>query len=150
METKFVSPKVFFYSEGKTTLSKINDYADKAAPELLAEMEKSGIEATGPMEFIYFGVSKAPNKVFTLRIAVPVVKEKTCSKGFYFQTASAFKCVDQVYKGDINKISSAYDQIFQRIFKNNLQPNDEVREVYLHYEDLTSEKNITEIQIGVN
>lgn len=150
METKIVNPKTFFYSEGKTTLNKIHEHADREVPKLLKEMEMKGIKEDGPMEFIYFGVTNELDKEFTLRISVPVKEEKTVSDGYLFSKEGAFKCLSTEYKGDINKILPVYERIFEQIYKNKYQPKDEIREIYHQFENPSSEKNITEIQIGIN
>lgn len=150
METKTIKPKTYFFSEGTTTLNNIHSYADKAVPALLEQIKKSGLEESGPMEFIYFGASNDMNKEFTLRIAVPVKKTKAATDGFQYITTGAFKCVSSEYKGDVSKMYPEYQKMYEQIYANQYQPTDEIREVYRQWENPASEKNITEIQIGIN
>ncbi len=150
METKVVSAKTFLYNEGTTTLRKITDYSKTYVDALLKEMEKAGLKAEGPMEFIYFGACSDPDKEFTLQIAVPVEEEKPVGEGYKFKKAEPFKCMAYEHKGDIADLHDAYEKTFEAVFAQQLQPNNEVREVYKVYENLTSPDNLTEIQIGVN
>lgn len=149
METKVVSPKTLFYNEGTTSLNKIIEYSDTAVKALLNEVDASGIEATGPMEFIYYGVTNDPEKQFILQIGLPVKEKKPSSENFKFKTTSPFKCVSYKHKGDVSRIPEVYENLFQQLDKEQLQPKDEIREVYVKWEHLTSANNITEIQIGI-
>lgn len=150
METKIVTPKNFFYSEGKTTLNKIHEYADMEVPRILEQMKALDLKEAGPMEFIYLGATSDPNTEFTLRIAVPVLNEHQATNGFHFAKTAEFKCVSTEYKGDVSNMFPVYEKIYEEIYKNQFQPNTEIREVYHLWENPTSEKNITEIQIGIN
>lgn len=150
MQTKVVEPKTFFYAEGKTSLRHIHEYSNEVIPALMKESERAGVQITGPMEFIYFGACADMDKEFTLQIALPVKEEKEVSKEYGFKQSVPFKCISHEYKGDVSKMGTAYENLFQQLFSHQLQPNDEVREVYAKWEHLTSANNITEIQIGVN
>lgn len=150
IETKVVNPKTFLYHEGKTNLKNIMEYANPVVYDFYEELNRSGVQATGPLEFIYLGVTDDPEKEFTLQVAIPVEEEKPVSNGYRFKKADAFKCVSYDYKGEVNKMMPVYENLFQQIFAAQLKPNDEVREVYRHWEHPESENNITEIQIGVN
>lgn len=150
METKVINPKTLIYYEGKTSLKNIVNYSNSAIEELMKEVTSSGIEINGPMEFIYFGATDDLEKEFTLQIGLPVKEKKTVGKKFNFKETSPFKCVSYQYKGDVSKMFEVYSNLYQQINQKQLQPLDEIREVYLKWEHLTSENNITEIQIGIN
>jgi effector-binding domain-containing protein len=150
METKVISPRTCFVKEGKTTLKQIHEYASKVVSEINGEVKASGIETIGPMEFIYYGASDNMEKEFTLQIALPVRDERKCREGFSFIKTSEFKCISHYYKGDVTKLFPVYEKLYQEIFENQIEPNGEMREIYVNWEYLSSEKNITEIQIGIN
>ena len=150
METKVVSPKTFIYNEGTTTLRKIMDYSKIYVDALLKKMDEAGLEAAGPMEFIYFGACSDPDKEFTLQIAVPVKEEKPVGKGYNYKKAEPFKCFTYEHKGEITDLHDAYEKAFGEVYARQLEPNNEIREVYKVYENLSSPNNLTEIQIGVN
>lgn len=150
METKVVQPKIFLYSEGKTTLKQIHEYANEAVEALMKESAAAGLEAAGPLEFIYFGATADEEKEFTLQIALPVKEEKPVNGEFRIKRSNPFKCLSYVYKGDVSEIGCAYESLFQEIAAKQLQPDDEIREVYMQWEHLTSENNLTEIQVGIN
>lgn len=150
METKVVNAKTFLYFEGKTTLGKIMDYANPVVYRFYDEIKKAGVEPTGPLEFIYYGATDDPEKEFTLQVAMPVKDEKPVSNGFRFKKAEDFKCISYDYKGNVSNMYPVYENLYQQLFAADLKPNDEVREVYRHWENPESDNNITEIQIGVN
>lgn len=126
------------------------EYANPLVYDFYEEMKNKGIEATGPLEFVYLGATNDPEQEFTLQIAIPVKEEKEVSNGYSFKKADAFKCISYDYKGDVNQMMPVYENLFQKVFAAQLEPSNEVREVYKHWEHPTSENNITEIQIGVN
>lgn len=150
METKVVDAKTFLYHEGKTTLNRIMDYANPVVYNVYEEVKKAGLEATGPLEFIYLGAGPDPDKEFTLRVAMPVKEEKQVSEGYGFLKTDTFKCVSYLYKGDVNKMAPVYEGLYLELNNTPLKPANEIREVYCHWEHPESENNLTEIQIGVN
>jgi predicted transcriptional regulator YdeE len=149
LSTKEVAPKILFYSEGTTTLKKINEYVNPVVEALLEEVKQSGLEPVGPMEFIYLNVNGDPDNLFTLQIALPVKEQKLVSNGFLFRQTEAFKCVSHDYKGDVTQMHPVYDRLFQQMYASELKHNHEVREVYKQWEHPASPNNITEIQIGI-
>lgn len=144
-----VSPKLYFYHEGKTTLNNIMDYCDPRIPRVYEEAERAGLEAIGPMEFIYFGASNDLDKEFTLRIALPVKEKKPVGGNYHFAESKGFSCVSTLHKGSIINIMGTYDRLFGEIMGAGLKPNDEIREVYHRWEQPESPTNETEIQIGI-
>lgn len=150
LETKVVAPKLLLYSEGKTTLRQIHSYANEAVAALMEEAAKAGLEAAGALEFIYFGATADEEKEFTLQLALPVNEEKEVGEGFQFRKTAPFTCVSYVYKGDVSEIGCAYESLYGQIAAKQLQPTNEIREVYRQWEHLTSSNNLTEIQIGIN
>lgn len=79
ISTKEVASKNLFYTEGTTTLKKINEYAYPVVEAMFEEVKKSGLEPVGPMEFIYLNVNGNPDNTFTLQIALPVKEQKQVS-----------------------------------------------------------------------
>lgn len=149
LSTKLVASKTIFYKEGKTTLNSIHEYANREVEALMLEVERGGLEPQGPLEFIYFGASGDMEKEFTLQIALPVKEKKPVKAGYQFRETAPFKCLSYDYKGDVSQMFPAYEMLYQQLEEKQLQPLDEVREVYKQWEHLTSANNITEIQIGI-
>lgn len=88
-------------------------------------------------------------KSFTLQVALPVKEEKSVGEGFSFKQVAPFKCLAYDYKGDVSQMAPAYEMLFQHIGDHQIQPNDEIREVYKQWVDLSSSDNITEIQLSL-
>lgn len=149
METKVISPKLLLFKEGKTTLKNIFAYSDSAVKALMKEVTKAGIEPVGPLEFVYYGITDDLDKEFILQIGIPVKEKKAVGESVYYKETLPFKCISYLYKGDVTKISNSYSYLYKEIKIKQLQPKDEVREVYLKWEHLSSANNITEIQIGI-
>jgi predicted transcriptional regulator YdeE len=150
MQTKMVPAKKYFCFVGQTTLNNITEIAGKEVDPLFEEAAKLGLQQTGPLEFIYFDATEDKNKPFTLWIALPISHEKPLQNSNYtIHDSGDFKCFAHVHQGDLSDLYSVYDKIFGELFSRGLKPGNQIREVYEVYENLVSEKNITEIQIGI-
>jgi effector-binding domain-containing protein len=150
MEQIAIQPKLYFYLEGKTTLNQLPEYGDIHVDKVYEEVARTGLEKTGPIEFIYYGATEDKNKEFTLQIAIPVKEPKKDIKAdFHFRTASDFKCLAHTYKGSFMEFEKVYENLFEYVWDNSLKPTDEVREVYHSFVSPDSPDNVTEIQIGL-
>ncbi len=150
MEQVTVQPKLYFYLEGKTTLNQLLEYADKRVDNMYEELTRSGLEKTGPIEFIYRGASNDRDKEFTLQIAMPVKEQKNEVKApFRFRRSSNFKCLSHMHKGTFTELAKVYDPLFEYVWDHSLKPSEEIREVYHAFEAPDSPNNVTEIQIGL-
>jgi len=135
-----------------TTLASIvKDVAD--TPEKLGgDLAQSGIQPTGPMMFLYYGVTNDPHKEFTLRVALPVSKDDLNQ---YAGTAAKdrlqpFQFVESVLYGDIEQLGpKAYEPLMSEMAQTDTQYSGFVREVYQNFVDPTSADNETRVQIGV-
>jgi effector-binding domain-containing protein len=151
METKFIEPKKVVAGSFETTLNKMNAEVNPFIENLMTALEQAGLKPSGPMEFIYKGASSDMDKTFLLEIAQPVSGDadpKNLS-GFKLKETPAFTCVQHRYKGKMDGIMNAYDQLFANISKESLAPTDEVREVYQNWVSLSSDQNIVDIQVGI-
>ena len=151
METKNIAPKKVLVATTKTTHSTMSKDIEGIMTDIMGNIEKGTIKPAGPMEFIYFGATEDMNKEYKLEIAVPVAEETQASGSNYeVKETSPLKCVTTVHKGSMENVMATYDQLFADLMKDGLQPTDEVREVYHKWIDLSSDENITEIQVGIN
>lgn len=151
MTTKNIQPKKVFYGSLKTTLNKIQTDCEPVVNSIYADVEKYGIQPTGPMEFIYHGATGDMDKEFDLEIALPVAKiEKPEWSQFDFKETNDFKCVSEEYKGSMENIYGTYEKLFGQIDSDGMKSTEEVREVYQNWVSFSSDENIVEIQIGIN
>lgn len=151
MQTKKVHSKKYFCFIVTTTLNRINEVALYEVDSLFAEAGKLNLKQAGPLEFIYWDCSSDRDKPFILWIALPVLNTsplKSNSK-YSFKEGSEFKCASYVHKGSIAEIGKVYGKLYSEIYGLNIQPTNQIREVYEKYEALVSPENITEIQIGI-
>jgi len=136
----------------QATLRTITQDVDGLPEALFADLGKAGIQPTGPMMFIYDGLTGDPNAHFDLRIAIPVsVENAALYKGpnttFRLQP---FHFVETVLHGDLAGLESkAYEPLFARIQEAGLTMTGFAREVYQNFVDMDSEDNETRVQIGV-
>jgi len=151
METKFIEPKKVVAGSFETTLNTMNEEVNPFIEKLMTTLESAGLKPSAPMEFIYKGATDDMDKKFLLEIVQPVSGDadpKNLS-GLKLKETPAFTCVQHRYKGKMDGIMNAYDQLFANISKESLAPTDEVREVYQNWVSLSSDQNIVDIQVGI-
>jgi effector-binding domain-containing protein len=150
METKITKPiTVLFYSE-ITNLSGLAKLVRVKANELHKEAIKNKMEITGPVYWIYYGMDGNPQTNFTLEIAIPVFCESHYDGNFQLKELPEFKCASMIHYGSWYDLPGSYGQLIGEVFKNNLALSGVSREVYLNIDFLYLERNITEIQVGIN
>ena len=137
----------------RTTLSKINQDVIDLPNQLTADLIPAGVLPTGPMMFLYDGVTPDPHKEFDLRIALPVSTDDAARyKGRYKPyRLEPFQFVETVLHGDIAQLGpKAYEPLLANIGKAGMNMTGFSREVYQNFVDLDSEDNETRVQIGVH
>lgn len=151
MTTKNVSPKTVLVGKLQTSLKNINDDVTPVIDRMMADVGSAKIQPAGPIEFIYLGATDDVEKVFDLQVAIPVNEgDSIYSEEFQVEQTREFKCTTDMYKGSMNHIYGKYEEMYGQIQKEQLHPNDEIREVYNNWVSFSSEENEVEIQIGLN
>jgi len=136
----------------RTTLANITKDVGELPNQLAAELIPAGIMPTGPMMFLYDGVTPDPNNEFDLRIALPVSTDDAARyKGPYkSQRLEPFHFVETVLYGDIAQLGpKAYEPLLANIGKARMPMTGFAREVYQNFVDLESDDNETRVQVGV-
>lgn len=136
----------------RTTLMSINQDVDGLPESLFADLGKAGIQPTGPMMFLYDGITDNPNTEIDLRIAIPVSvndaeRYNGSNKTFRLEP---FHFVESVLHGDLAMLGpKAYEPLFAQIQQSGLSMTGFCREVYQNFVDMQSEDNETRVQVGV-
>jgi len=136
----------------RSTLNRVKADVDLLPEKLFAELGRVNIQPTGPMMFVYDGISANPDAEFDLNISLPVSVQdgQNYSGDHPVIRLAPFHFVETVRFGDINKIDvDAYEPLIDEITRAGLTMTGFVREVYQNYVDMTSEDNETRVQIGV-
>jgi len=136
----------------RTTLANINKDVADLPDKLAADLIPAGILPTGPMMFIYEGVTPDPHNEFDLRIGLPVsVEDAARYKGPYqSHRLEPFHFVETVLHGDIAQLGpKAYEPLLANIGERGLKMTGFSREVYQNFVDLDADDNETRVQIGV-
>jgi len=136
----------------RTTLARITDDVAQLPEKLAADLIPAGLLPTGPMMFLYDGLTADPNAEFDLRISLPLsIEDVSRYKGEY--TASRlepFHFVETVLHGDIAELGpKAYEPLLAEIHSAGLGMTGFAREVYQNFVSPDSADNETRVQIGV-
>lgn len=148
MEKKHVPAALYYCAEKTTTFDDIPGFAEGLMKRLYQDLKTAAIEITGPPEFQYFNVDPTGTKPFTLIIAIPV-KEKKTAGAFFFMEADPFTCLTKDYHGPIQGIGDAWMALVDEALDEGYLLQNQCREIYRQWVDTDSEKNLTELQVGV-
>jgi|GEM_PF-1280169 len=135
--------------------TKVNDIVKDVGelPEKLAgDLVSQGIMPTGPMQFLYAGMSEDPEASFQLRIALPVSKANAerYEGPHKVSRLEPFQFVESVLYGDIAELENkAYDPLIGEIHKAGLTMTGAGREVYQNFDGPDSADNETRVQIVI-
>jgi len=150
METKIIKPINVLYYSTVTNLEGLSKLVRVKANELYKEAIKNKMDITGPVYWIYYGMDGNPQTNFTLEIAIPVLCETHYEGIFQMKEIPEFKCVSMIHYGSWYDMPGSYSQLISEVYKNNLALSGVSREVYLNIDFVNLERNITEIQVGIN
>ncbi len=117
--------------------------------ELYTEAEQLGLTPTGPIQYIYTGVSGDEFNEFGLEIALPVAHTQTKPFGFSLKTFAPFRCVNHQFTGSWEQLPTVYDALFPAFYQAGHKYNGHVREVYAVVDFDNPDNHVTEIQVGV-
>ena len=128
------------------TISDVPAYAEKIIPMLLAEAESRGMAVTGPCVFSYEGCDGSLDREFTMKVCFPV---DACRGQGAFACADvpAHECLSTTHRGAMNGIGPAWSAFTPLAMRQGLALQPVGREVYVHWVDLDSQDNLTELQI---
>ena len=133
-------------STHETTIRQLHQFGPVMA-ELYAEAGRKGF-INGPLHQIYYGMDGQPDTLFKLEIAIPVRKAFNSSK-FKIKELDFFKAITFPHEGPWEQLPGSHAQIMERLAEHHIPVTNECREVFLNINFIEPEKNITEIQIGV-
>lgn len=147
MEIKEISPIPAIYVSTETTMKDIWSFVQVTPEKLYQKAEKLGLLIQGPQHWVYLNADGNPDTRFTLEIALPVDKKMDESE---FKDYQPFKCATVIHKGPWNNFDETYKKLVSEIYQAGYNITNECREIY-HVVDMEDpNRNITEIQMGIN
>lgn len=119
--------------------------------QLYADATRLGLTITGPIQYLYEGVSGDETAEFRLTIALPIQEPEpgTLSDGFAFATIPAFRAVTFTYTGAWDTFMPLYDALFQAFYAQGYAYSGNVRERYTLVDLEQPERCVTEFLIGI-
>jgi effector-binding domain-containing protein len=149
MQAKKINPMNVLCYQTRTTINQMSQYIRVVAKQLYTQANESGLEVTGPVYWIYYGMDGKPETEFTLQITLPVHACKPVPGEFACQQLDAFTCVSALHADVWEKMPLTYETLIAGIEKNEYQMNGICREIYIHMDFDNPENSITEVQIGI-
>jgi effector-binding domain-containing protein len=132
----------------RTTLATISDW-NHVAGELFTEAAQLGLAITGPIQYVYTGVTGNETNEFQLEIALPIAASADSAGTFIYKNFADFQCVSYTYVGHWENLPAVYDALFGQLYGGGRKNDGHVREVYINVDSAKPETCVTEIQIGL-
>ena len=132
----------------RTTLATLSDW-NHVPDELYTEADRLDLQITGPIQYIYTGVTGDVNNEFRLDIACPIATPTDSAGTFTYKTFAGFRCAVCTYTGAWTDFPAVYDALFGQLYGSGRQNDGHIREVYAYVDKSHPETNMTEIQIGL-
>lgn len=132
----------------RTTLATLSDW-NHVPDELYTEADRLGLQMTGPIQYIYTGVTGDVSNEFQLDIAFPVATPADSAGTFTYKTFAGFRCATCTYMGAWADFSAVYDALFGQLYGSGRRNDGHIREVYAVVDFENPANCVTEIQIGL-
>ncbi|MEO7715521.1 MAG: GyrI-like domain-containing protein [Capsulimonas sp.] len=151
IEIKTVPAALFLASTHETTIPEIAALGGEVPGMIYAAAEEQSLAVGGPIYFFYDGADGSMEKVFTLKIGVPLLERPEAEAPGPFQVYEApeFHCIAMDYIGGMPGIQNGYKMLMDAMKEQGLRATWETREIYKHWVDYDSPENVTELQLGL-
>ena len=152
IEIKEVPAMLFLVSTHEATIPEIAALGGEIPGMIYAAAEERSLAVGGPIQFLYDGADGSMEKIFTLRIAVPLLERPKSEEAgpFVVYETPAFRCIATDYVGGMPGIQEGYKALMDAIKEQGLRSTWESREIYKHWVEYDSPENVTELQIGLD
>lgn len=147
MEIKSIKKQKVFGKSFQTTFKDIQNFVAKVPAQIVEEIKKEQLEICGEQIWRYIGADGNPDTRFTLQIAFPI--KENGSKHEQVMNFDDFKCFSGMHYGSWKNFGKSYEKIIGELMVAGHKMTGEIREIYhvVDFED--EEKNVTEIQVGI-
>jgi len=151
LEKKEVPSCVYLSATKTLTIPEVSDFAAANVEKLYMEAQKLNLTVSGPCEFIYINCTGEMDKVFDLKVVIPIDKKGDDSEVFEYFESSSYECITKEYKGSMDGIGNAWESMMNEAQANNiaLSPQNHCREVYKTWLGFENSDNITELQTQI-
>lgn len=150
IHTKTVPPRSYACIADDVTQPEIAPFAQRAIGPLYEAIKAAGLEIAGDLE----AICEKWNDQGKSRVmfAVPVQAEKPIAAPYFFWRSSPFKCAWAEYVGEMPGLKAAWAAFGPAVAAAGYKPTAarSWREVYKHWESFHSDKNVTELQLGID
>lgn len=151
MQRKTVAPMTVLYAAQELTIPEVGRYAAQYGPEIMAEVEKFGLQVAGPWVFVSYQLPQNGQDRYRTEFCLPVANADAYSGGrFGVKSLGSFSCASAEYRGELGQLfTNGYQPLVREIAAAHLHLTGESREVYHAWHAPDSPQNLIEIQFGV-
>ena len=148
MEIKTQQPVRVMYGNVTATLNTLKTDVGNVPEDLYTEAGKAGLQPAGPQHWVYIGADENRDTQFSLDMGLPVQGDGTSDK-YQVKELPALKCATTIHEGSWDNFAATYEKLIGEVMAKGLKMTNECREVYLNVDMENPEKNITEVQVGI-
>lgn len=149
LQVKETQPFTALCFTTRATLPTLPQQTAGSAQHLFQEATRLGLTITGPIHWIYTGVSGDETNEFQLEVALPISQPGGPADALTYRSFRSFRCACYSFTGPWSDFMPVYDALFTQLYRDGHQNDGHVREVYAVV-DLENPSNcVTEIQIGL-
>ena len=140
--------RLYYCAKKELAITDIPFFAEEVMDDLQHDLRVAAVDITGPPEFHYFDIDLTGARPFYILIAFPVTKR--CDTGrFSFLETEPFSCLTTEYRGPMAGIGEAWSDLVNRTLAAGYLLQNQGREVYREWLGFESDRNLTELQLGV-
>ncbi len=133
----------------RATLQALSQYAPSVAQNLHREAARLHLEITGPIQWVYTGISSTETTGFQLEIVLPISQPGDSSDEFAYKTFPAFRCASYTHTGPWSDFGELYNTLFAQLYRDGYQNDGRVREIYTTVDMENPANCVTELQISI-
>ncbi len=151
LEKKEIPSCVYLSAKKTLTIPEISEFAALNVEKLYVEADKLNLKVTGPCEFIYINCTGEMDKVFDLKVVIPIENKGDESQVFEYFESDSYLCIAKEYKGSMDGIGNAWESLINEAQSNNivLNPQNHCREIYKTWLGYENSENVTELQTQI-
>ncbi len=149
MEIKTQQPFTAISVTKKATLKTLSKHIGSVAQELFEDAVNAKLLPAGPVYWVYYNMDGDPDKEFDLEVVIPVQGEGKPQK-FELKEMPEFKAATTIHIGPWLEFGDTYQKLIGELMAKGNKMTSVCREMYINVDFEHPERNITEIQVGID
>jgi effector-binding domain-containing protein len=144
IDSKTAESFTFLYGEQECAYTDVPATGQKIMDGLQDFVQQAFVEITGDAVWAY---APAGEQRLKLQAGFPVKNGAKTAHPFLVKEEPEWKCLSAIYKGSMEHITEAWDEMWKEVAARGLSATAESREIYRVWVDFDAADNVTELQV---